>query len=54
MTLYIDMLFKNGLTGSDITKADITRISAELKRGVTDPNTLQKKNDWAKILWPSR
>jgi len=39
---------QNGITGSDITKADITRISAELKRGVNDINTLQKINAWAK------
>jgi len=31
-----------GLTGTDVTKADIARISAELKRGINDKNVLSE------------
>lgn len=39
---------KDGLMGTDVTKADIARISAELKQGVPDKNIIQKIDEWAK------
>jgi len=39
---------KNGIMGTDVTKADIAKISAELKRGVTDKNIIQKIDSVAK------
>lgn len=38
-------MMKDGLLGSDVSKADITRIATELREGITDKSDLKKLDD---------